>query len=63
MQTPYFWLMIADLAASVIMDIMADSGVSAEDVTREDWLNVSGDLKTRRKAAADRIRQHSQEVK
>lgn len=58
----YFWLMISDMITTVILETIAGSGVNAETVTKEDWLAVSGANVARRKAAADKIRQHGKEV-
>ncbi len=60
MKNPYFWLMITDIVSGVIVDLMADYGVSEEDITKEDWEQMAPALRSRRKAAADRIRAHSQ---
>jgi len=57
----FFWMMLSDLIATVILETMADSGVSPNSVTKEQWLEMSPIHANRRKAAADRIRQHGKE--
>jgi len=53
----YTWLMIADLIATITLDILSEMEIDKE-MSREDWLQASADLKERRKAAMDKIKAH-----
>jgi hypothetical protein len=58
----YFWLLIADLASTIIIEIMSEAGLREGDITKEEWEAMSPSFVNRRKAAADRIRQHGKEA-
>jgi len=58
----YFWLMIADLASTIIIEMMSEAGLTESEVTKEDWEATAPALVARRKAAAEKIRQHGKEA-
>lgn len=54
----FLWLMLADMASGVLLELLADAGIKEGDITKEQWRELSSEIATRRKAAMARIKAH-----
>ncbi len=54
----YFWLMITDMVATIVLETLSQFNMKEGEVTKEDWMEMSKLHIERRKAAIDRIRAH-----
>ena len=54
----YFWLMISDIVATILLETLSQSGMSEGEVTKEMWMEMSAVNAGRRKAAIDKIKAH-----
>jgi hypothetical protein len=54
----YGLLAIADMASTLVLQLMADLGKSPEEMTREDWLEINRANVERRRGIMEKIRSH-----
>lgn len=54
----YFYLMLSDIIATIILETLSQINAKPDEVTKEDWLELSKINMERRKAAMDRIKAH-----
>lgn len=54
----YFWLMISDMAFTLMLKAFAERGIKEGDVTKEMWLEISAANVEERKAAIELIKAH-----
>lgn len=54
----YALLAIADMATTIILQLMADFGKDPQEMTREDWLVINQANVERRRGIMEKIRSH-----
>lgn len=56
--SPYEWIIIADLASTVALELVAEMRKEGQEMTLEQFQEVSGAIKKRREDAMALIRAH-----
>ena len=54
----YGLLALADMATTIILQLMADMGKDPQEMTREDWLVINQANVERRRGIMEKIRSH-----